>query len=95
MASDLIEEGRRKVFTQPLLPENLNKTADWEIVKVPEGYLIKNIHYSEYLFTDSGSQRDNQHSVFTSESVEKEAVWTFQNNFTGKSNFDGGFMRNC
>ena len=95
MASDLIEEGRRKVFTQPLLPENLNKTADWEIVKVPNGYLIKNIHYSEYLFTDSGSQRDNQHSVFTSESMEKEAVWTFQNNFTGKSNFDGGFMRNC
>lgn len=81
-ASDVIEEDsrRRKLFTQQLLPENLNKTADWEFSKVQNGYLIKNIHYSEYLFTES----DNQYSVFTSESIENEAVWTFQNNFTGK-----------
>ncbi len=87
-ASEFFEEetGRRKVLTDPLLPENLNKSADWEVKKVPDGYLIKNTQYSEYLFSDAIVD-GNYNYVFTSPNIEKEAVWNFRNNFTGKGPF--------
>ena len=83
---------RRQVFTwresnTPVNdPQNWGKKAEWEIIKMGNGFVIKNLQYSEYLLV-AGSNFDydvNRRSVFTwgdKDSLGNEGIWNFEKSF--------------
>ena len=71
-------------------PEYWGMTADWELIKVEKGYLIKSVKYSVYLYAADVpaelAERGEKHIVLTRENVNalsEESVWNFESDFAG------------
>ena len=80
---------RRRVFSwmginsTPLNdPGNWGKQAEWEVIKAENGFLIKNLEFSDYLYAagDPHAYDENRRSVFAWKNLDtlgREGVWNF------------------
>jgi hypothetical protein len=69
-------------------PEYWDKTADWELIKVANGYLIRSLKYSVYVYAAAVSDdlADGDHIVLTKENMEtlgEDAIWNFESDLAG------------
>lgn len=92
-SEEMQDPQRRKVFalTRNSSASGYLEEEQWELIKEPDGFVIKNVHFGEYLYAaaDDRAFDENNRSVFTwkeHDSLGLEGYWMIISGNSGITN---------